>query len=61
MARLIVRFKKEEDRFINVEADEFHQDGEFLKAYLHNELVAMFLPEAVRIAFLDEGKSRSDE
>ena len=52
MAKLIVRFKKEEDKYINIEADEFHQDGEFLKAYLHNELVAMFLPEEVRIAFI---------
>ena len=54
MAKLIVRFKKEEDKYINIEADEFHEDGEFLKAYLHNELVAMFLPEEVRIAFIKE-------
>lgn len=58
MAKLIVRFKKEEDRFINVEADEFHQDGDYMKAYLHNELVAMFLPEEVRIAFLDVSKTQ---
>ena len=58
MARLIVRFRKAEDKFLNVEADEFHQDGEFMKAYLHNELVAMFLPEEVRIAFLDVSKTQ---
>ena len=58
MAKLIVRFKKEEDKYINIEADEFHQDGEFLKAYLHNELVAMFLPEDVRIAFIDVSKTQ---
>ena len=54
MARVVVKFKNEADDFINVEADEFHEDGEYIKAYLHNELVAMVLSSEVRIAYISQ-------
>ena len=54
MARLIVKFKDETDDFINLEVDEFHEDGDYIKAYLHNELIAMVLSSEVRIAYVSQ-------
>lgn len=54
MARLIVKFKNEADDFINLEVDEFHEDGDYIKAYLHNELIAMVLSSEVRIAYISQ-------
>ena len=54
MARLVVKFKNETDDFINLEVDEFHEDGEYIKAYLHNELIVMVLSSEVRIAYLSQ-------
>lgn len=56
MARCIFWFKDNEN-YVNVEADEFHEDEGFLKAYLHNELVAMFLIDIVKGAYRTEGKA----
>lgn len=39
--------------FVSVEAEEIHEDGEFIKAYNnHNELVAMFRTEIIRGAYI---------
>ena len=54
MARLIVKFKNEADDFINLEVDEFHEDGDYIKAYLHNELIVMVLSSEVRIAYISQ-------
>ena len=54
MARLVVKFKNETDDFINLEVDEFHEDGDYIKAYLHNELIVMILSSEVRIAYLSQ-------
>lgn len=51
MARVIVRFKNSDDGYVNLEAEEFHEDGEFIKAYQHHELVGLFRIEEVRIAY----------
>lgn len=56
MARVIVRFKNADDGYVNLEAEEFHEDGEYIKAYQHNELVGMFLIEEVRIAYRSDTK-----
>lgn len=54
MARLVVKFKDADDDFINLEVDEFHEDGDYIKAYLHNELIAMVLSSEVRIAYISQ-------
>lgn len=51
MVRVVVRFKNLDDGYVNLEAEEFHEDGEFIKAYKHNELVGLFRIEEVRIAY----------
>jgi hypothetical protein len=52
MARVIARFVKDEDGYINIPAEEFHEDGDFIKVYSeHQELVGMFRPEDIRIIY----------
>lgn len=61
MARCIFWFKDNEN-YVNVEADEFHEDDGYLKAYLHHELVAMFLVEIIKGAYRTEVKAvKGDE
>lgn len=52
MSRCVFIF---DDKFVNIEADEFHEDGKYLKAYLHNELVGIFRTDIITAAY------RSDE
>lgn len=43
---------RDNDQYINVEAEEFHQDGDFLKAYtVGHELVAVVHISAVKAAY----------
>lgn len=58
MARVIVRFKNTEDGYVNLEAEEFHEDGEYIKAYQKNELVGMFRTEEIRIAYRSDKNDR---
>lgn len=51
MARVIVRFVNSADEYVNIEAEEFHEENDFIKAYQRNELVGMFRIEDVRIAY----------
>lgn len=56
MTRIIV-WLKDSDAYVNVEAEEFHEDGNFLKAYSeHNELVAIIDKESVKCAYLTDAK-----
>ena len=59
MSRCIFWFKDNEN-YVNVEADEFHEDDGYLKAYLHNELVAMFLIEIIKGAYRSDAKGGKD-
>ena len=51
MARVIVRFVNSSDGYVNLEAEEFHEENGFIKAYQRHELVGMFRIEDVRIAY----------
>lgn len=43
MKRLVVRFKDDSEGYVNIQVEEFHEDGDFIKAYNdRNELVGMF-------------------
>ncbi len=54
MARVIAYFK-ENDNFVNIEAEEFHEDGEYIKVYSdHNELVGMFLTNNIKAIWRSE-------
>lgn len=56
MARCIFWFKDNE-KFVNIEAEEFHEDDGFLKAYTaHNELVGMFDIQSIKGAYRTEQK-----
>ena len=55
MTRVIIRFK-DIDQYVNLEAEEFHEDGNFIKAYNHNELVAMCDISVVKVAYITEQK-----
>ena len=55
MTRVIIRFK-DVDQYVNLEATEFHEDGNFIKAYKGNELVAMCDISVVKIAYITEQK-----
>lgn len=50
-----------DNNYVNIEADEFHEDEGFLKAYKHNELVGMFKIEEVKAAYRTEKESRKEE
>lgn len=51
MARVTFWFN-DSDRYVSVEAEEFHEDNGYLKAYLHNELVAFFDIAIVKGAYI---------
>ena len=56
--RLIVIFN--DDKYANLEVEEFHEDGEFIKAYsCHNELVGIFKTTEIKVAYVSE--RRNDE
>ena len=55
MARVTFWFN-DSDNYVSVIADEFHEDEGFLKAYAHNELVAMFDTKIVKGAYRTEEK-----
>ena len=58
MARLTFWFN-DSDNYVSVEAEEFHEDGNFLKAYSeHHELIAMFDMKIVKGAYLTEQKNK---
>ena len=60
MAR-ITFWLNDSDNYASVEAEEFHEDGDFLKAYSeHNELVAIFDKKVIKGAFLTNPKKESD-
>lgn len=45
------------DAFLNVEAEEMHEDGEYLKVYKeHQELAAMIKTSLVNVAYITEEK-----
>ena len=55
MARVTFWFK-DSDKYVSVEAEEFHEDDGYLKAYQHNELVAMFDVSITKGAYRTEEK-----
>lgn len=56
MARVTFWFNDSEN-YVSVEAEEFHEDGNFLKAYSsHNELVALFDMKIIKGAYITEPK-----
>jgi len=56
MARVIVRFP---DGYVNLEAEEFHEDGDFIKAYnSHNELVGIFKTNYIECAYQTNKKEQ---
>lgn len=61
MARVIFLFN-DSDGYVNVEAEEFHEDDGFLKAYSsHSELVAMFDIKVIRGAYRSEQKGERND
>lgn len=54
--RVTIKFR-ESSQFVNLVADEFHEDGEFIKVYLGPELVGIFLIEDVKMAYRTEQKN----
>lgn len=43
------------DSYLNIEAEEMHEDGEFLKVYnSHQELAAMFKTTVVNVAYITQ-------
>jgi hypothetical protein len=57
MARVTFWFKDDPDKYVAVTAEEFHEDGDYLKAYSkHNELVAMFDKSIIKGAYRTEEK-----
>lgn len=52
MSRCVFYFG--DNNYVNIEADEFHEDEGFLKAYQHNELVGMFKIDEVKAAYRTE-------
>ena len=51
MARITFWFN-DSDKYASVVADEFHEDEGFLKAYRHNELIAIFDLKIIKGAYL---------
>lgn len=58
MTRCVFHLLDDKNGFVNIEADEFHEDGDFLKAYYHNELVFMTLLSNVKTAYRTEQNER---
>ena len=57
---MIIKFNDSLD-FINVEADEFHEEGNFIKAYKRSELVAMADISCVKTAHISDRRSDEDD
>ena len=57
MARCVF-YLIDSDGFVNIEADEFHEDEGFLKAYQRNELVAIFKIDCIKAAYRTEKEKR---
>lgn len=55
MGRVIIKFN--DDTYVNAEADEFHEDGEYVKAYKKNELVVMCKTSELKLAYFTEKKN----
>lgn len=56
MSRVTFWFN-DSDRYVSVEAEEFHEDNGYLKAYLRNELVAFFDINIVKGAYITKEKT----
>ena len=55
MPRVVILYGT--DSYLNIEAEEMHEDGEFLKVYTaHQELAAMFRISVVNVAYMSEEK-----
>lgn len=55
MPRVVILYGN--DAYLNIEAEEMHEDGEFLKVYTaHQELAAMFRISVVNVAYMSEEK-----
>lgn len=54
MSRVIIYIDCYGDSYINVEADEFHEDEGFIKAYKRSELVAMVRASEVKAVWRSE-------
>lgn len=57
MTRCIFYLKDSTPDYVNIKADEFHEDGDFIKAYDHNELVFMTRIENIKTAYRTEQRS----
>ena len=57
MARCVFYFN-DNDSYVNLEAEEFHEDGEFLKAYQKNELVGIFKTSEIKAAYRTDKNER---
>ena len=58
MTRVIVRFRESAD-YVNFEAEEFHEDGNFFKVYnAHQELVGAFLQSEISRIYITERGAR---
>ena len=56
MARVVVRFRESTD-YVNLNAEEFHEDNEFFKVYnSHQELVGAFLQTEIARIYITEKK-----
>lgn len=58
MSRVIIYLDCYGDSYINVEADEFHEDGEYIKAYNGPELVAMVRTKEVKAVWRSEREKK---
>lgn len=56
MSRCVFYLMDDKPNFVNINADEFHEDGEFLKAYQHNELVFITRLDNIKTAYRTEQK-----
>lgn len=55
MTKVVVNFR-DTLQYCNIVADDMHEDGEFLKVYNGNELVGMFVKDALKTAWKSEQK-----
>lgn len=55
--RVIVKFNSS-NQYVNLEADEFHEDGSFIKVFKGNEIVGIFALEEVKMAYRTEMKQQ---
>ena len=58
MSRVIIYIDCCGDGYVNVEADEFHEDEGFIKAYKHSELVAMVRASEVKAVWRSEREKK---